>query len=266
MKKILAFLSSFIFIGSSVLVVSACGVSKGQEIPTEIKFAPTKAENNQDPLVDYVYNDQYVYSENTATYPLGVAAQLVSDKLYRDPNSFTGAVWKEFYNSQAWQRGYFSSINYDITDTGLTQAFAFEGADNKQFIINVNNNDLSEDKNIIRFYWFLTSANPWSSSNPSGYQPSKNTIVVPDQSEFNDEVKTITKQGYIHIYLEIGTFRLDFSALLNFDFFKIVDRNDQPAVLLSANSFRKPFGDISFDNPEKTFAAAIKNLEISKVA
>lgn len=268
MKKILAFFSAIAFLGSGTLAVSACGVSKGQQIEIKTPNAPKKAKDGQDPLTEYVYNDKYYYSSNNTNYLIGLSAQLTSDKIYADSGkTFNSATWKEFYNSQEWQRGYFSSFGYDQTGAlpSGEHDFSFRANNDQDLIVQLKENDASVDNNKIRTYWFVTSPTAWNASNPGDYKPTKNNITIPDVADFTDKNKIITKTGYIHLYLLIGKFRIDFSAEINFDFTKVVDKNNQPLVMIDIDTFAKPFGTIDFNHPEKTYDKVISNIDISTV-
>ncbi|MBE4704146.1 hypothetical protein [Spiroplasma platyhelix] len=251
MKKILAFFSAVAFLGSTTLAVSACGVSKGDNIEVVIKEAPKKAENNQDPLTEYVYNNQYNYSGVNANYLIALAGQTATDKIYNFKQP--GTEWEEFYSSEVWQRKSFSSFHYE--PTGSEDAFSFRGQGGQEFIVQLKNNDASDDTNKVMSYWFITSANP-------GDDPEKDNIVVPNSSEFNDDTKIITRSGWIHLFLVIGDFQIDFNAEINFNFTKITDVNNQPVVMLDITTFTKPLGDASFENPPYD---RIANLALTKV-
>lgn len=268
MKRILAFFSAIAFFGTSTLAVSACGVSKGQEIEVKIANAPKEAKDGQDPLTEYVYNNKYYYSGKNINYVLAVAAQLTSDRIYDDNNTtFTGSVWEKFYNSHEWQRGSYTSFNYD--QTGALPVgendFSFKAANEQDFIYQVKDDDVSVDDNKSRIYWFVTSANSWSADNSSTYQPTKNNIKIPAVTDFTDEKKSITQTGWIHLYLLIGKFKVDFSAQINFVFTKAIDKNQQSIVMLDSDTFNKPFGTINFNKPEETYNKVINNITISEV-
>lgn len=268
MKKILSFFSAITFFGTSTLAVSGCGISKGQKIEVKIANAPKEAKDGQDPLTEYVYNNKYYYSSKNINYVLVVAAQLTSDHIYDDNNTtFTGPVWEKFYNSHEWQRGSYTSFNYDQTGAlpiGEND-FSFKAANEQDFIYQVKNEDASVDDNRSRIYWFVTSVNPWSADNSSNYQPTKNNIKIPVVTDFTDEKKVIIQTGWIHLYLLIGKFRIDFSAQINFVFTKIVDKNQQPIVMLDVDTFNKPFGKIDFNNSKNTYNKVISNITVSEV-
>lgn len=252
MKKILAFLSAVTFLGSSTLAVSACGVSQGTKVEVVIKDAPTKAENNQDPLTDYVYNNQYTYIANNVSYFLALAAQLASDKIYEIKQ--TGDGWEDFYNSNAWRRNAFTSFHYEPTLSGEAKAFSYR-AQGGEFIVQINNGDASLDDNLIRTYWFITSAN-------AGESPSSNNIIIPeiDDPEWEDQ-NTITRTGWVHLYLVLEDFKIDFDAEINFNFSKTRDKSGQSVVILNLTTFSQPFGKIDFENPpyEKIAGLAVSD-------
>ncbi|MGL5268149.1 MAG: hypothetical protein ACRC8P_00035 [Spiroplasma sp.] len=267
MKKILAFFSAIAFFGTSSLAVSACGISKGQKIEMNIANAPKEAKDGQDPLTEYVFNNKYYYNSNNINYILVLAAQLTSDRIYNDnQRTLNGPVWKKFYNSHEWQRGNFLSFNYDQSGTlpDKEQDFSFTGANEKDFI-QLKNNDASIDDNKLRIYWFVTSPEAWSSDKPENYKPTKNHIKVPAVTEFTDQKKTILQTGWIHLYLLIGEFRIDFSAQITFTFAKKIDKNSQSLVVLDLDTFNKPFGIINAKDPEKTYNKVISNITISEV-
>lgn len=253
MKKILALFSAVTFVAGSTLAVSACGVSKGTKIEIVIKTAPEKAEDSQDPLNEYVYNDKYTYSSGNVNYLIGLSAQIASDKIYNIKQQ--GADWEEFYNSNDWQRGNFASFHYE--PTGGENAFSFTGKNGQEFIYSLKNNDGSVDDNKLISYWFITSS-------AAGGTPTKENIVVPSPDDFETQnKKIITNQGWIHLALKIGVFQIDFDAQINFDFTKITDVNQQPIVMLDFSTFAKPYGEIDFNNLEPAYNKVV-NLVVTK--
>lgn len=248
MKKLLAFFSAVTFLGSTTLAVSACGVPQGAKIETIIKTAPEKATEEQDPRTEYVYNNQYNYSSANVNYLLGVSANLASDKIRTEEQS--GSMWEEFYQSDVWRYGSFSSIHYEVTGEN---AFSFRDGSNNEFIYQIKNNDASVDENRLMTYWVIVSATP-------GGSPSKSNISMPSASEFEKDGKVITRTGWIHLFLWIGAYQIDFNAEINFNFTRITDKNNQQVVLFDLTSFSKPFGDIDFNKPPYD---KISNLDIS---
>lgn len=252
MKKILAFFSAVAFLGSTTLAVSACGVSQGTKIDVVIKDAPEKAKETEDPLVDYVYNNKYNYSSANVNYLIGLAAQLVSDKIYNVKQ--TGTDWEEFYNYQIWQRESFTSFTYAPTLSGDEKAFSFRDSKGEEFVYQIRNNDASDDDNKLMAYWFIVSAT-------QGGPPSRNNITIPRPSEFDHDTEIKTQTGWIHLALNIGVYQIDFNTEINFNFTRITDVNNQQVVLLDLTTFTKPFGDIDFSNPPYD---KINNLTLSK--
>lgn len=262
MKKLIAFFSAVTFLGSSVLAVSACGVSKGQIVKVEINNAPKKAENGQDPLIDYIYNDKYSYNSGSVVYLTALAAQLASDKIYYDnEKTLNSDDWKELYRSTEWQEQSFSSFNYELAEG--VEGFSFQANNDQDLIYQISNNDSTVDNNKLRIYWFITSAEPWNSEDSESFNPTKENITVPGLSEFDDN-NVITDTGWLHFYLKIGTFRIDFSIEINFIFNKVFDKNDIPVVVLNLDTFAKPFGDIKFDDREEAAKTKVVNLSVKK--
>lgn len=254
MKKILAFFSAVAFLGTTTLAVSACGVSQGSKIEVIVQDAPEKAENDQDPLTSYVYNNQYNYSQANVNYAIGVAGQLASDKIYNTRQSDGNAnLWDEFYKSQAWQRGSFQSFNYDPEVAGdPKEAFTFRDGAGNEFVYSVRNNDPTDEDKVM-MYWFITSET-------AGGEPSKNTISVPNPGDFEDGKTELTKSGWIHLYLIIGAYQIDFNIEINFNFTKVKAANGSEFVMLDTSTFTKPLGDIDFNNPPYD---KVLNLEIT---
>lgn len=254
MKKILAFFSAVAFLGSTTLAVSACGVSQGSKIDIVVLDAPKKAENDQDPHTNYVYNNQYNYSQGNVNYAIGVAGQLASDKIYNVRQS-TGNpnLWDEFYSSQAWQRGSFHSFHYDPTVVGgPKEAFTFQDGSGNEFVVGLKNNDPSVDDNKSMMYWFITSPD-------AGGTPSRNNIAVPSVADFGEKTK-LTKSGWIHLYLIIGAYRIDFNVEINFNFTLVDVVGNNKFVMLDTTTFAKPLGELDFNNPPYD---KVLNLEIS---
>lgn len=265
MKKILAFFSALAIGATTGLSVSACGVSKGEEIKIKVNAPKEDKEGKNDPLSEYVYNNKYNYINNYSTLLIAIAAQLATDKIYDDnQKTLNSEIWKEFYSSQEWQRGYFSSFNYDQSAylPAAEHDFSFKANNNQDLIYQVRSNDASKDDNKLRIYWFVTSEQPWSNDSKD-YKPTKNNITIPNISDFDNE-KKITKTGWIHLYLLIGNFRIDFSAEINFTFNKFVDGANIPVVLLDITTFSKPFGEINFNNKAETYNKVLRNLTVSK--
>lgn len=265
MKKLIAFFSAITFLGSSTLAVSACGVSKGHPINVEIKNAPTKAEKEQTPSPDnYLYNDTYVYNEVNAAYLPTLAAQLVSDKIYYDNGkTLNDDDWKAFYHSTEWRKGYFSSFNYD--DSENNRGFSYQDSAGNDFIYQITNNDASVEANKVRIYWYLTSTAAWTPDTANSYQPTKNNITMPALADFAKDTDIIKKQGWVHFWLGIGQYRIDFSVQITFSFGKITDKNKDSFVVLNLATFSKPLGDIKFDDSEAAANEIIgDNLYLSK--
>lgn len=260
MKKLIAFFSAITFLGTSTLAVSACGVSKGQEIKVEINNVPKKAEDGQDPLTDYVYNNTYNYNASYVIYLTALAAQLASDKIYYDDGkTLNDDNWKQFYASTEWRTKSFSSFNY--ADSENSQGFSYQDSAGTDFIYQINKNDASVDANKLRMYWFITSATPWSAD--SSYQPTKNNITIPSIDDFKTDKEIIQKQGYVHFYLVMGNYQIDFSVQITFYFGKVIDKNKQPTVVLNLDTFSKPLGNIKFDDRETAANDKIVNLTLS---
>lgn len=255
MKKILAVFSAVAFLGSTTLVVSACGVSQGSKIDIVVKDAPKKAENDQNPLNSYVYNNQYNYSQANVNYAIGVAGQLASDKIYNFRQSNGNAnLWDEFYKSQAWQRGSFHSFHYEPAISGdPKEAFTFRDSQNNEFVYSLKNSDPSLDENKLMMYWFITSKD-------AGGAPSKDNIIVPAPGDFEDGKTSLTKTGWIHLYLIIGAYKIDFNVEINFSFTKVKVVNNDYFVMLDTSTFAQPLGKIDFNNPPYD---KVLNLEIS---
>ncbi len=261
MKKLIAFFSAITFLGTSSLAVSACGVSKGQEIKVEINNAPKKAEDS-DPTNDYVYNSTYNYNAGSVIYLTALAAQLASDKIYYDDGkTLNDDNWKEFYASTEWRAKSFSSFNY--ADSENSQGFSYQDSNSNDFIYQINKNDASVDANKLRMYWFITSATPWSADTSSSYQPTKKNITIPTDSEFKTDKDIVQRQGYVHFYLVMGNYQIDFSVQITFYFGKVIDKNKNSTVVLNLDTFSKPLGNIKFDDRETAANEKIVNLTLS---
>lgn len=263
MKKLIAFFSAITFLGTSTLAVSACGVSKGQEIKVEINNAPKKAEDDQNPPNDYVYDKTYNYNSGSATYLTALAAQLASDKIYYDEGkTLNDDNWKEFYHSIEWQEKSFSSFNY--ADSENERGFSYQDSNGNDFIYQINKNDGTVDTNKLRIYWFITSKESWSEGTLSpNQQPTKNNITIPSLADFANDEDIIKKQGWVHFYLVIGNYQIDFSIQITFYFGKIIDKNNNSFVVLNLDTFSKPFGNIKFDDREAAANEKIVNLTLS---
>lgn len=249
MKKMFAFLAAVGFLGTGTLSVTACGVSQGQKIPTNVN-APEKANQGQDPTNEYVYNDKYVYSQTNINLAIGVASQLAVQRIRDTSEGRTTDIWKEFYNSDEWKTGFFTSFNHD-------QHFSFKAKGGKNLIYYIKNNDFTDDNNKLRSYWFVTSSS-------AGETPLEDNIDIPATSEF-DEKDNITRNGWIHIYLKIGKFRIDFDAQIKFVFSRVYDsKKERAEVILNNETFTKPFGTIDFNHPENVYKERIDKINITK--
>lgn len=261
MKKLIAFFSAITFLGTSTLAVSACGVSKGQEVKVEINNAPKKSDDT-DPSNDYVYNNTYNYNTGSVLYLTALAAQLAADKIYYDDGkTLNDDDWKAFYASTEWRTKSFSSFNYN--DSEDSRGFSYQDSNNNDFIYQINKNDASVDTNKLRMYWFITSATPWTSD--ATYQPTKDNITIPTDSDFKTDKDIVQKQGYVHFYLVIGNYRIDFSVQITFYFGKVIDKNKQSTIVLNLDTFSKPLGNIKFDDHEAATEKII-NLTLTSSA
>lgn len=243
MRKIITLLSAIGLFSTSSLSVVACGTGNGKEITVNINEAPTQATNNQDPLKDYVYNDTYNYNSAEVSYVMAVSAQLMVDYIKDNKASLTsdasyGTIWTQLFNSDAWINGNFSTFNYGQKDA-KTEGFTFHDSKGNDYFYNVKNNDASVDSNRLRIYWFKTD----------------NDITVPSFNDIKTNGKNgeLTKNGNINLIITIADFSISFNIKLDFDFSVSTYNNSMPLVILDSNTFNKPLGNVTFDNPKASF-------------
>lgn len=265
MRKIITFLSALSFFSTSTLSVVACGVGNGSEVEI-VKNAPELAKNNEDPLKDYVYNNSYAFDKNSVNGTIVLASQLAADKIKDDNGAtYTGNIWNDFYKSAGYTEG--SYTKFALDNTGLPAGehdFSYTGAAGQQlFYWAAKDDDAHLDQNKVRVYWFTGSSTAWSPGSSNTYKPTKESLVVPSLNDFNDKTKQIVKQLYLHLYLLIPGFKIDFSAKIDITFQKTTDKNGLSFVSLDPATIEKPFGTINSDDPSPVYNDRISNVTVS---
>jgi len=259
MRKLITLLSAISFLTTSVASVTACGVGLGDIIRIDFGNEPTKATAGQDPITNYVYNDDYIYDMGAIKKALWPIFSLAVTKIKDKQATFVviNETWSSFYQSDGYKNGHYDSFKYNA-DKAQTQPFSFKDQNNNNFLTwGLTDNDATKQRRYG--YWFVTSA-------VAGGPITNNTsIVIPNPSEFTVDHKIICKEGWVHFALTMGVYQIDFNCRINIYFEKDLDKNNQEWIRVNGDTYDRPMGSIDYDHPELTYNDCIKDLQIKEV-
>ncbi|WP_308149930.1 lipoprotein [Spiroplasma sp. AdecLV25b] len=277
MRKIISLFSAIGLLATSSSTIVACGVGDGTQIKVNLINEPKKQVSNEDPLTNYVYNDSYIFEKPNGIYvALEAYQQLAVDKLRIDekilkttnPNDPGQKTVNEFYNSKNYKSGHFYSFEYNNWGTdSLTHPFTFADKNSVPIAAQLVDNDIKKPQFV---YWFVTF-NSAAQANVAPADPNAVTsIVAPTIDEFTSNNQKIIRQGWIHLDLTMGNFRIDFNIRIDFGFVLYSDKNSQEIVRMDPDTIQYSLGHVDFYHPERTFddyngkAGRISDMVISK--
>lgn len=270
MRKIISIFSAVGLLATSTSTIVACGIVDGTEIKVNLNNEPKKQVANEDPLKNYVYNSNYIFEKPAGIYiALATYEQLAADKIRIDENGLkTSTAAKNFYNSNGYKSGHYDSFEYNNWGTNsLKRPFTFADKNGTPIITGINDDDITQPH---FFYWFVT----FNSAQEANTQPtnpnSVTSIVVPTMDEFTSDNQQIIRQGWIHLQLTMGKFKIDFNIRINVDFVLYSDKNHQKIVCMAPDTIQYSLGYVDFYHPERTFddyngkAGRISDMVISE--
>ncbi|WP_342276241.1 lipoprotein [Spiroplasma endosymbiont of Nebria brevicollis] len=271
MRKIISLFSAVGLLATSSSTIVACGVGDGTQIKVNLINEPKKQVSNEDPLTNYVYNDNYIFEKPNGIYAaLETYQQLAADKLRIDEKMLkTPGVAEEFYNSKNYKSGHFDSFEYNnyLGGNKLVHPFTFADKSGAPIAAQLVDNDIKKPQFV---YWFVTF-NSAAQANVAPTDPNAVTsIIAPTMDKFTSDNQKILRQGWIHLDLTMGNFRIDFNIRIDFDFVLYSDKNSQKIVRMDPDTIQYSLGHVDFYHPEWTFddyngkAGRISDMVISK--
>lgn len=276
MRKIISLFSAVGLLATSTSTIVACGASHDPQIKVNIMNEPKKQVSNEDPLKNYVYNDNYIFQK-----PAGICdaletyLQLAADKLRIDEKVLRAtavipSVADDFYNSKNYKSGHYDSFDYNDwlgTTNNLTRPFSFADKNGDPIVGQLIDDDIKQPQFI---YWFVTFSSAVQANTAPINKDSVTSILAPTIDEFTNDNQQIIRQGWIHLALTMGKFRIDFNIRIDFDFVLYSDKNNQKVVRMDPDTIRYPLGHVEFYHPERTFddydgkAGRISDMVISE--
>lgn len=263
MRRLITIFLAVSLLSSSVSTIVACGIGDGEKIEINFGNQPLKQTSDNDPLVDYVYNDYYRYDTSSLYKPLAAFMQLAADKIKIDRKvlEVTTAA-KDFYNSDAYRSGNYESINYD-SEKVMNRPFSYVDKNGTPLVFGLTDNDVSKQQTFG--YWYVTYKTASAAENPT--PTAKTSIISPKIVDFSDDKKkVITEKGWIHLFFIIKdskinkTFKIDFNIQIDVNFRLHIDKNKKEIVVIDISTIEKALGDVDFHYPERTFRDRINNM------
>lgn len=277
MRKIISLFSAVGLLATSTSTIVACGVGDGTQIKVNIMNEPKKQVSNEDPLKNYVYNDNYIFQKPAGIYAaLAKYQQLAADKLRIDEKvlretAVIPSVSDDFYNSKNYKSGHYDSFYYNYwlgTTNNFTCPFSFADKNGDPIVGQLIDDDIKQPQFI---YWFVTFSSAAQANTAPINKDSVTSILAPTIDEFTSDNPKIIRQGWIHLALTMGKFRIDFNIRIDFDFVLYSDKNNQKVVRMDPDTIRYPLGHVDFYHPERTFddydgkAGRISDMVISEI-
>lgn len=268
MRRLITLFSAISLFSSSVSTIVACRVDKGKKLEVNFENIPLKQTINTDPLYDYVYNDYYQYNTDFLYKPLTAFMQLAANKIKIDRNALENesSAAKDFYNSNVYKSGNYTSINYNV-DKKINRPFDYKDGNGTPLVVGLTDDDISKQQYFRYWYVAYDSAEKAQKSSSITH---KTSIIAPKINDFiENKNKSIIKKGWIHLFFTIEdsninkTFKIDFNIQFNVTFKLYLDKNNKEIVIMAKDTFDKPLGHVNIRHPDKIIHERIHNMSFS---